>query len=185
MRTKVFCIGMFKTGTTSIESLMRRYGFKTDGYFPTTRFWNSKYKDVFPNTYSDFKVHETEISNHIKKYDFFSDYPWMFVYEIVYKLSPNSKFILTTRDVDDVVNSSYNFERKMAGHNIELYGEDKLRKMYEKRFLEHDKKVRKFFSDKKDSLLVLDLNDNNKEQKICNFLNIRNKNYGFPHTNKT
>jgi len=185
MRQKVFCIGMFKTGTTSLENLMRKYGFRTDGFAPTAKFWNSKHKDVFPENYTKFRIHKDEIRKHVNNFDFFSDYPWMFTYEIVYELFPNSKFILTTRETKEVINSSFNFEEKMNGKNIEKYGEKKLKNMYEDRFVNHYNKVVKFFSNKKDRLLIIDLKDKNKEKKICDFLNIKYKSHGFPHSNRT
>ena len=67
MKTKVFCIGFHKTGTTSLETALTKLGYKVTGCFGT------KDPDIAN------KVHEMAYAK-VDKFDALQDNPWPILY---------------------------------------------------------------------------------------------------------
>lgn len=77
---KIFCIGLARTGTTSLHEILKSLGLKSNHFAGEIL-----YQDNW---------------NIINKYDAFSDTPIPFIYKKLDSLHPGSKFILTTRNKD-------------------------------------------------------------------------------------
>ena len=87
-RPKVFCIGQNKTGTTSVEAVLKQLGYKMG---------NQAKAELLIHDWAkrDFK----EIVKFCRSADAFQDIPFSndFTYEILDYAFPDSKFILTVR----------------------------------------------------------------------------------------
>jgi len=92
---KVFCIGMSKTGTTSIENVLHQLGYRVcNGH------WNDNLTNFLISSYKHDDI--DEILNIVNYFDAFADAPWggTLLYQHLAKKYPKSFFILTHRDTD-------------------------------------------------------------------------------------
>jgi len=115
------------------------------------------------------------------------------MYKRLDKKCPNSKFILTIRSEKEWIKScKYLFEERIDDFKInrdiidkiheEIYGTSEFKKIiFLERFKEHNREVRKYFSDRKEDLLVIDISEEKKWKKLCNFLDVDHPNVSFPH----
>ncbi|KYK33200.1 MAG: hypothetical protein AYK22_01440 [Thermoplasmatales archaeon SG8-52-3] len=157
---KIFCIGYVKTGTTSLYKALSILGYRSvkmlRGCVKPKEGWIKYIKSC--------------------KYDAYTDYP-MFVdnfFKEIDKAYPNSKFILTIRDINSWLKSytNYYFVSSDLSKNE---GKQKLN--------EHNKKVIAYFKDKPSKLLVMNIIDGDGWEKLCKFLNKPVPNKPFPHKN--
>ena len=87
---KCFCIGSYKTGTTSLESVFVQLGFRTLSNSPTT----------FSATREALKGKYDSLRTIAQNYDYMGDSPFCLgaIYIVLDTLYPRSKFILTIRE---------------------------------------------------------------------------------------
>lgn len=179
---KIFNISICKSGTTSLEYLLKKYLSKN--LFPYMKFYknNNLVKNFF--FFKNFKI----LDNLIDKYNFFSDIPFNTkdYYKYLDKKYKNSKFILIIRDTKEWIESYdkwlYNLEKiynkvhlVSKGYwqinfnnnilNYKILNKKKVMEIYEK----YNNDVINYFKNKK-NFLVLYLKDDNNIQKINNFL---------------
>lgn len=107
-RNKVFCIGLNKTGTTSLEQALRDWGYKMG---------NQANAEHLIKDYSNrsFK----SIAKYCKNAEAFQDVPFSMPYLFIYldQYFPNSKFILTVRDTPNQwYESMTKFHSKLFGN---------------------------------------------------------------------
>lgn len=81
-RTKVVCLGLGKTGTTTFSKAMIELGYRHCGHAAR-----------LPRTFG-INV-GTKLA--LKYYDSFDDFPWPFMYERIRSKYPDTKFVLTRR----------------------------------------------------------------------------------------
>jgi len=199
---KIFCIGYNKTGTTTLETVLRLYGFK----LPNQQEQEIRLtKNVFSTEYEELK-------RFVQMYDAFQDLPFSqgLTYCVVDALLPNSKFILSERDADSWFNSLSNFHTKIfnlddvskltqkdviekfnylyPGYSLAskermlstFNGErrnimwDKLydRKYYVDMYTSRNQEIKRFFMNAPHKLLVIDLTKEKNTDRLCEFLNI-------------
>jgi hypothetical protein len=199
---KIFCIGYNKTGTTTLETVLRLYGFK----LPNQQEQEIRLtKNIFSTEYEELK-------RFVQMYDAFQDLPFSqgLTYVVVDALFPNSKFILSERDADSWFNSLSNFHTKIFNLDdvskltqkdvIEKFnylypgyslankerllstfdGEkrnimwDKLydRKYYVDMYTSRNQEIKRFFMNAPHKLLVIDLTKEKNTDRLCEFLNI-------------
>lgn len=185
IRKKVFCIGLHKTGTSSLYELATEYGF-----YPThSTGWQKNKKQL-------------------AEYDFFCDGGSHFDdqnefdLDFLLKKYPDAFYILQTRDTKEWVISKL----KHAGWNQEtIIAPDDPNKIIHdewlykskltiERFIEHkfnyERKVIEFFERNPNaSFITLDITDDEKKEKELNrfkhFLNLHSlNNIKLPHRNK-
>ncbi|MFW6281312.1 MAG: sulfotransferase family protein [bacterium] len=181
---KVFGIGMFRTGTSTLGKALDILGFKTL-HGP----WWDKSRIIIDNWYEypeEWPKYKEEFIKEANEWDAFEDYPWMFNYEMMDEAFSDAKFILTTRDPEDVAKSDIN-ARKQEWKKQLLYG-NKVVKIPSKqkfinRYVNHRDKVREYFRYKNNFLEVCWMEGDGWE-KLCNFLNMEIPNIPFPHKNK-
>ena len=199
---KIFCIGYNKTGTTSMQKVLRLYGYNLPNQQEQERQLS---KPVFENNY-------TELIEFCKEYDAFQDMPFSqgLTYVAADALFPNSKFILTERDSNDWFNSMTTFHKKIfkiddiskltekdilqkftylypgyAHANIsrllaEFDGDQKVirwDKLYDKKtyiemYESRNIEIKRFFTNSPHKLLVIDISKESDTSRICEFLNI-------------
>lgn len=107
---KVFCIGMNKTGTTSLEKFMELHGYtsgdQVSGELLLTDFASGDFQSII-----DF----------CQTADFFQDLPFSApnCYKVLRVNYPDAKYILTVRDSAEVwYNSLVRFHEKVFGHPL-------------------------------------------------------------------
>ncbi|NWK56822.1 hypothetical protein HW115_14460 [Verrucomicrobiaceae bacterium N1E253] len=103
-RTKVFCIGYNKTGTTTVEKVLKKMGYVMPKQTMQERLIS---EDVFRGDYRSLR-------KLCKKYDAFQDMPFSqgSAYIAADALFPGSQFILTVRDADAWFDSLVRFHLK-------------------------------------------------------------------------
>ena len=103
-KTKVFCIGYNKTGTTTLEAVLTKLGYRMP-------FQASQERLVVEELY---RGNFEPLSSLCKNYDAFQDLPFSqgVVYAAVDALFPGSKFILTIRESSEWFESLKRFHLK-------------------------------------------------------------------------
>ncbi|MFC4991185.1 sulfotransferase [Rubritalea tangerina] len=218
--TKVFCIGNNKTGTTSIESLLRRLGYKMPDQ------GEQELKVVEAVQQGDFQPLKELCDN----YQAFQDLPFSQgeVYANVDSLYPGSKFILTVRDPDawydslvrfhlntilkavgvsdvaDVVEDTFkdknlyireNYLYNVAKRHVAAVSDGEVlyewSKLYDKNnrvseYISRNERIIKYFQDRKNQLLVIDLTKEEDDSKLLRFLGCEGeKSSSVPHLNSS
>jgi len=186
--SKIFCIGQNKTGTTSLTSALAILGYRL---CPEDIMYN--FGSVHFENFKDGKF--DEILKLVNQYDAFEDRPWNHTdfYEVLDKTFEGSKFILTTRDVEQWWDSYIKWGKKISLRNMwhykmnseVCYGVDS--------FLDHPDLSKQIYSDRNDEIkkyfsgnsnfLVLDVNEDYKFEKLCEFLNKKLPNKSYPYLN--
>ena len=204
-KQKVFCIGMNKTGTSSLQTLLSDHGYSLGNQYEGEMLL----KD-FEN------LQNSKIKKYFSKCDAHQDIPCSIpnFYKRLDLIYPNSKYILTIRDNPDIwYKSLTSFHSKIFSSDNNLPTVSELEKsdycykgwildcmrlifnhptvsLYNKSeyihiYLNHFKDVTEYFSSKPNQLLILNLSEKNGLQSISNFLGIELfKNYKMPWVNK-
>lgn len=205
-KPKIFCIGMNKTGTTSLAEAMEDLGYLMGYQHEAEQYlldWEKR----------DF----SRIIAHCRHAQFFQDVPFSMpeTYKVMDETYKGSKFILTIRDdADQWVNSLINFHTKLWSPDDEpprkehLLGEverrykgwawDLVRLCYEtsendlynreqlkSQYLRYNAEVMEYFKKRPEDLLVLNVADDDAYEKLCLFLDKPVTQKSFPWKNKT
>ncbi len=175
---KVFCLGFHKTGTTSMELLLQDMGYLVASPYKN---WDPVLAEALAN--GDL----TELKNLTEFFDAFQDAPWFLFYKEFDRLYPGSKFILTTRDRDSWWKSFLNyFQNEHRPLFRYIYGFDNPvghKEVFVERFEKHYCEVLKYFKDRPDDLLVVDISAENALTKISAFLGRSSSYATMPHAN--
>ena len=174
MDTKVFGIGLHKTGTSTLNYCLGLLGYKTCPQILGWRWIIDSGEDALLY----------EIAN---TYEGFQDSPWHFpnMYKKLEEWFPGSKFILTTRDVD---NWETSFERSVLRTPIQKVHRAITKTLYgmagqREAFLAHNETVIEYFSGRQD-FLVVDWEAGDGWAQLCPFLGKPIPDKPFPHRNK-
>jgi len=175
MNTKVFCIGLPKTGTTSLGVALQELGYQVTG----------------PNGLHDPEIEENAIPMAFElaeRFDAFRDTPWPVIYQELDERFPGSKFILSLRDPESWVRSQVrHFGRKKTPMRQWMFGAgcpEGNEALYIQQFNEHKKAVLRYFRNRPKDLLVMDFDRGDGWEKLCPFLGIESPDIVFPHANK-
>lgn len=204
-KTKVFCIGLNKTGTTSLEAALRQLdynlGNQRKGEILIDDWAQKKYKRII-------KFCETA--------DAFQDIPFSLsdTYKVLDEHFPNSKFILTIRDDGEKwYKSLVNFHSKLYADGNRIPTTQDLReafyitkgrplktiplifnttkdKPYDKHVLidfyySHIENVKDYFGNSPEKLLIINVAQTKDYFRLCDFLETSPVGEGFPWLNKT
>ena len=160
---KIFCIGMYKTGTTSFGRAMDDVGLKSF-FGPWSKVkegiegdssWNFKEKN-FITKYSD------DLVNLISKYDAFNDYPFMFIYKWLAITYPDALFVFLERDPSELAKSDLLMWER---HGVVPWNLPKKEKFI-KRYINHRKNLLKFFKENKQYDFITCNVKNNSDLKL-------------------
>ncbi|MBA3551195.1 hypothetical protein H0W32_03240 [Patescibacteria group bacterium] len=169
--TKIFGIGLAKTGTSSLAHALKILGFRTHHYSE--------------NILKDMAIHDAlcdmPIQTRYKEYD---------------KKYPNSKFILTIRDREPWLlscekwwalefSSLYDLQDPLFKYREEQFGcyfFDKA--IFEKVYDQHIKDVTEYFKERPNDLLILNICGGDGWAKLCTFLNKDIPSISFPKKNR-
>lgn len=200
-QNKIFCIGFNKTGTTSLGAFFEQQGLRVAKQIEGERLLNSYIKRDF-KTITKFCSRKDRIV--------FQDAPFSlpYTYQHLFTKFPDSKFILTVRNSpeewyesilkfhsnfynrgkvptkESLKNSNYihkgwswDFMNDVFFNNNEiLYERESFLKIYTK----HIETVLNYFKNNKNSLLVINIADNQDYYRLCEFLTIKTGDVGFP-----
>jgi hypothetical protein len=166
---KVFGIGLGRTGTTSLHHALTQLGFRCKHY------------PVVPQIFAgDFRC--------LDDCDAVCDNPVVPYYPQWDQCYPQSKFILTIRDVADWIKSNrdwytrrgtpteYMTKVRIAVFGIYTFDEDRFRHIYDT----HVRGVKTYFENRPNDLLVMDICRGDGWEKLCAFLNIPTPDVPFP-----
>ncbi|WP_299487749.1 sulfotransferase family protein [Acaryochloris sp. IP29b_bin.137] len=174
---KVFCIGLIKTGTTSLG-----YALKMLGYNHTTSNRNVLLEDVVNGNLQ-------QIFAWVDQYDSFDDWPWPFIYRELDSHYPDSRFILTTRLNEEIWLRSVLQHSEWCGPSSgreKFFGHampQKHERQYINRYREHHRQVRDYFRNRPDKLLEVCWEKGQGWPELCSFLNMPVPNAQFPCAN--
>lgn len=173
--SKIFCIGLSKTGTNSITEALRTLGY-----------------DAI-HVRREQQIYEHEAS---------SDIPVAARFKKLDKQYPGSKFIVTYRELDSWLKScsrhfrtkgnvitirdprvifEYAFSRG-AIYGVSQYDENAFREAYKR----YHRDIRSYFAGREDQVLWINIVGGEGWPKLCDFLGKPEpKDVPFPHLNKT
>jgi len=201
---KIFNIGLFKTGTTSVEFALKELGY---------HMGNQVKGELLIHEYA--KRNWKPIIKFCKTAEAFQDAPFCFpfTYQILDYAFPGSKFILTIRDSpeewyrsltsfhlkvhggtgnapskEDLENAKYRYKGFAWDVNRTLYSTPEHDPYKKEELLEfykcHNLSVISYFKFKR-NLLVLNLKEKNAYHRFCDFLGRKPLQDHFPWLNKT
>lgn len=172
--SKIFCIGLHKTGTVSIGTALKILGY-----------------NVLMGDKSDSKKMEQNLHDGIgaisgyESYDVFADiYCPKEQFAVFDRQYPQSKFILTTRNEKDWIKSCWSQIKKRPNspYYHPWYYKHEIQWIWKKRA--HEASAMHYFCNT-DKLLVMDITKGDGWKEICAFLNVDIPDMPFPHKNKS
>jgi len=205
-KPKIFCIGMNKTGTTSLKKAFLGLGFIIGKQRAAEHllhdYMNGDYKPLL---------------KYVKSAQVFQDIPFSLpkTYKKLHEAYPNSKFILTIRDSPEQwLDSITNYHSKLFGKNkkelptkkelmeanyvYKGFLWDAMRSMapiketepYQaeilmRAYIEYNQEVEEYFTEYPDQFLKINLAEKGSYQKLIDFLEITSPFNDFPWENKT
>ncbi len=174
---KIFGVGANKTGTGSVTAALDILGFKVS-------HWDH-HQEILHGL-----IHCTFRFDFLEEYAGATDLPIPSIYKELDKSYPNSKFILTIRDIDSWLRSEENHHRRLGFEKpcfevFLLYGSFFFdREKFRKAYVEHNNEVREYFRDRPDDLLTIDVANGEGWEKLCPFLDKSIPDVPFPHVNR-
>ena len=182
---KIFCIGLNKTGTTSLHKAFEILGYKSVHY--SCEVGNIQH--IISNNFKNNRL----LLEGLEHYDVILDWndeSILDLYKVFDQQYTNSKFILNTRDLDGWINSREkhvlnisdleNLQKKYPEHT--WYNIDK--EAWEKLYHQHHKSVKDYFKNRPNDILEFNLFDGDGWEKLCGFLKIDQPTVVFPFVNK-
>lgn len=204
-KPKIFCIGQNKTGTTTIESVLKRFGYTLGNQVKGELLLDAWYQ-------RDFR----QIIQFCKSAQAFQDVPFSlpYTYQHLDVAFPNAKFILTEREsAEQWYNSITKFHSKLwsDGEGIPTASELKNARyrykgyayqfikdvyktadeaIYDKNTLishynNYNKRVKDYFKSRPEKLIVINVSNSLDYANLCAFLNQPKLADSFPWENKT
>lgn len=192
---KVFNIGFHKTGTTSLTWFMRQHGYhvlhNTALSMEQLALGSQMDAGIDDGEQADLGslIDPALLERLVMAYDFFSDNPWPLLYRHLDMLYPDSKFILTRRDVDSWINSLLKYTGRQRTRMRKLvygYGNPENHiKRYRQVYLKHNRDVVDYFGSRA-NLLVIDIEDDDRDiaSRLEQFLRLEKKDILFPAANR-
>ena len=179
--TKIFCIGLSKTGTTSLAAALGILGYKVRDNIGVTRYVPGDLSCIDPK----------ELDTH----NAFTDTPIPSFYKQLDAKYPDAKFILTIREKDAWLKScKKQFTQRHAEARNEAVN-DLFLDMYGCTYFDEENftvgynkfvaGVQEYFQDRPNDLLILDLGDGDEWNKLCQFLGKPVPDIPFPVANVT
>ena len=172
---KVFGIGLNKTGTDSLSSALNLLGIRS--------------------LHDTFRVREVllyekekglKLLSSLDGFQGFSDYPIWKIYKDLDKIYPDSRFILTIRDLKSWLISRE--KHVIRNQNNPHYKGNWLEINKEEWIIEwksHTKDVIEYFKSRQKDLLIINICNGEGWEKLCPFLNLPAPILPFPHKNKS
>ncbi len=175
---KIFCIGLNKTGTSSLHRALQDLGFTSQ------HFGGPPIRKAVERAIAEDKP----LLTYLPEADAYSDIQRLSVnFERLDREYPGSKFILTTRPIDGWIDSRRrHVERNRAakargeydGTFLEIEPE-RWRELFE----QHHRKVVEYFAGR-DDFIEFRVTDGDGYDKLCPFLGVKQPRSEFPWRNR-
>ena len=175
---KIFCIGLNKTGTSSLHTALQALGFRS---------LHLGGPDV-PRLIKQASDEGRPLADDLGDYDAFSDI-WRLSerFDELDQQYPGSKFILTMRDLDAWLDSRRrHVERNVVNKAKGLYSGGFVHVEVEewtRQYHEHHARVLEYFAGRPDDLLVMDVARGDGYEQLCPFLGVEVPAEPFPWAN--
>lgn len=175
-KPKVFGIGVFKTGLTSLGQALSMLGYRYSG----EEWYHGKIID------DPWDLHSGMSDDHLRiliararEYDALIDFPWMFRFREMDEAFPNARFIYTIRDPERIVRSLWDYRKERGTREEDLPSRDRIIGRYR----EHGELVRRHFSGRK-NFLIMDIEAGAGWAELCGFLGEPIPDVAFPWANR-
>lgn len=179
-KTKVFGVGLNKTGTTTLGRALEVLGYKNHIGYDLDALIQFKDQDW------------VQLFKTIDQFEVFEDWPWPLMYKEIFAVYPNAKFILTVRKSSSVWYESLCKHAMKSGPTRArelVYGYSMPQDFPEEhmRFYEnHNQSVRRFFADNApEQCKEVCWEDGDGWKEICQFLGCPLPRARFPHINSS
>jgi hypothetical protein len=172
--SKVFGIGLPRTGTTSLNIALNTIGISSI-HFP-------------------FSLYESKDFTILNQYVGFVDSPIPYLYQQLDCLYPGSGFVLTTRPINQWLSSIkwlleegssiWEWKSSYDSYHKDFFGSASFNlDLYQRKYHEFHSEVVHYFQER-DNLLILDLKIGYGYPELCAFLNVPTHNGKYPHGNE-
>ncbi len=187
-KQKIFCIGLNKTGTRSLQAALNMLGFKA-----------AHYKSPIGRIGEIFKANvenNQKLLTGLEEFAAFLDWIDMegtnnHFFKIMDEQYPGSKFIFTDRKIEEWVESRLKHAKKTSRlaafqkaypesiwYNLDTHA-------WEAEFKRHKQEVLDYFKDRKKDLLIYNVFEGDEWGKLCSFLQVPTPNRSFPVRGKS
>lgn len=207
----IICLGLNKTGTTSLKAGLESLGYNVMWESLGHQFINS---DISNGDYSSLS---SILQN--PRFNAYQDLPFSLkgIYSKVFKIDPKAKYILTLRDVDKWVNSTIEFYsahlpyitdpfnnphtysqnysgienhitknwNKLIFNSWGISSLDNIEEKLTNVYNSHIKEITNFFQQKNGNLYLLDVGKPNALKELANWLGKETQYLDFPWLNKS
>lgn len=185
---KIFGIGFYKTGTTTLYEALRLLGYDavngdTPDSYPGA---DDGLKLVAQIDAGDFRLPTFDL------FDAFTDNPYFRIWREIYGMFPDAKYILTVRDEREWIESCVRFFRNrrirpmrvwMFGKHANPASSPEARQAWLDAFREHNAAVREHFQSRPHQFLEFDPTRVRDWEPLCRFLEARVPDRPWPHAN--
>jgi hypothetical protein len=185
---KIFGIGFYKTGTTSLFEALRVLGYDTvngdtPGSYPGADDGITLIRQIDAG---DFHLPTFEM------FDAFTDNPYFRIWREIHAMYPEARYILTTRDEESWIASCTSFYRNrrirpmrawMFGPHADPSRDEESRQAWLDAYREHNRAVREFFATRPGGFLELDPTREPGWDRLCAFLGAPIPSQPWPHAN--
>jgi hypothetical protein len=188
---KIFGIGFYKTGTTTLFEALKLLGFRTingdkPGSYPGADDGETLLKQIAAG---DFRLPTFEL------FDAFTDNPYFRLWQEIYAQCPEAKYILTVRDEGPWIASCVRFyaNRRIRPMRVWMFGQHAdpsrdaaSRQAWLEAYRSHNAAVRAHFAAAPPGqFLELDLVRRPRWDELCAFLGRPRPDVPLPHANPT
>lgn len=187
---KVFAIGFYKTGTTTIYEALKILGYRTingdkPGSYPGADDGVTLLKQIEAG---DYRLPTFDL------FDAFTDNPYFHLWREMYAQFPDAKFILTVRDEQPWIESCARFyrNRRVRPMRVWMFGKHanpgagpESRQAWLDAYRAHNAAVREHFSTRPGQYLEFDPTKMREWRPICELLDRPVPSQPWPHANPT
>jgi hypothetical protein len=187
---KIFCIGFYKTGTTTLYDALRTLGYHTvngdtPGSYPGADDGATLIRQIDAG---DYRLPTFEM------FEAFSDNPYFRIWRRIYDLFPDAKYILTVRDEPRWIESCVKFYRHrrirpmrvwMFGPHANPASSPESRQAWLDAYRAHNAAVREFFASRPHQYFEFDPTTERGWHRLCAFLGAPVPEQPWPHANPT
>jgi len=187
---KIFCIGFYKTGTTTLYDALRTLGYHTvngdtPGSYPGADDGATLIRQIDAG---DYRLPTFDM------FDAFSDNPYFRIWRQIHDQFPQAKYILTVRDEDRWIESCVKFYRHrrirpmrvwMFGPHANPAASPASRQAWLDAYRAHNAAVREFFATRPHQYFEFDPTREGGWDRLCAFLGAPVPSQPWPHANPT
>jgi|AntRauTorckE5430_2_1112549.scaffolds.fasta_scaffold00173_1 hypothetical protein len=184
MKTKIFCVGLNKTGTSSLHVAFEMLGLKSV-------HWKDDNGLNIKTKIGENFLNGINILDGIERYDAFSDWDMGTSHQVFKEFDkqyPNSKFILNTRDIGGWLDSrekhvKRNQQKKSENPDADITWLTVDREAWKLQYERHHEEVYNHFKERKSELLTFDVTKGDGWEILCPFLDLPIPQSPFPKAN--